>query len=363
MSIKFLDLKKQYLGIKNEIDTVISDVILESSFIGGKRVEKFENDFSNFLSIKNCVGVANGTDALEIAIEALNLKKNSEIIVPVNSWISSAEAVSRSGHKVVFCDANKDDYLIDISDLEKKITNKTSAIMPVHLYGQICDMNPILDICKKNNIKIIEDCAQSHGAEYNGKKAGTFGDIGCFSFYPGKNLGAYGDGGAIVTNNNDLALKSRMIANHGRTTKFGHQLIGRNSRLDSIQAAILSVKIKYLDEWIEKRNLVASIYKENLQSNNDVILPKVNNWSKHAFHLYVIRHTNRETFIKYLNTNGIEIGIHYPTIISKTEAYKKYKNLSFSISDLSDHILSIPIGEHLSNHEVEKVCKIINEYK
>ena len=360
--IKFLDLNKQYINIKNEIDSAIREVITESTFIGGKKVKIFENDFCKFLEVKNCVGVGNGTDALEIAIESLDLPKNSEIIVPVNSWISSAEAVTRLGHKVVFCDANTDDYLMDINDLKKKITKNTSVVMPVHLFGQICDMDSILEICKENNLKIIEDCAQAHGAEYKGRKAGTIGDIACFSFYPGKNLGAYGDAGAITTNNSELAQRCRMIADHGRLSKFGHDLVGRNSRLDTIHAAILSVKIKYLSKWIHERNEVALIYNDNLINNSSIILPKKNTWSKHAYHLYVIRHEKRDELIEYLIKHGVETGIHYPLIISKTKAYKTFNNLTFNISDLSKNILSIPIGDHLEIQEVNKVCEIINNY-
>lgn len=361
--VKFLDLSKQYLEIKKEIDFEISNVMQESSFIGGKRVKKFEDNFSSFLDIPNCISVANGTDALEIALESLKLPKESEVIVPVNSWISSAESVTRTGHKVIFCDVNTDDYLINVEKLKNKISIRTSAIMPVHLFGQMCDMDPIVGLCKERNIKIIEDCAQSHGATYKGRKAGTIGDIACFSFYPGKNLGAYGDAGAIVCNDDKIANQCRMIANHGSLKKHDHQIVGRNSRLDALQASILSVKLKFLDEWTNKRNLLAATYKSLLKDNKDIVLPKINDWSYHAYHLYVIRHEKRDELKEYLMKQGIETGIHYPKIISKTPAYKNFFNEKFSISEFSNKILSLPIGDHLSVEEVEFVCKVINKYK
>ena len=218
--IKFLDLKSQYDSIKDEIDKAISNVIDETAFIGGKYVEQFEKEFAKFCQAEYCQGVANGTDALEIVIKALDLPKGSEIIVPANSFISSSESVTRSGHKVVFCDCNEHNYTISIPSLKSKITSNTKAIVVVHLYGHPCNMDEILTLAKKHNLKVIEDCAQSHGAEYKGKRVGAIGDAGTFSFYPGKNLGAYGDGGAIVTNNEELAKKCKMIANHGRIEKI-----------------------------------------------------------------------------------------------------------------------------------------------
>ena len=230
--VKFLDLKSQYDSIKDEIDEAIKNVISETAFIGGKYVEQFEKEFAEFCQAKYCQGVANGTDALEIVIEALDLPKGSEIIVPANSFIASSESVTRSGHKVVFCDCDESNYTISIPSLKSKITPNTKAIIAVHLYGHPCDMDEILAIAKEHNLKVIEDCAQSHGAEYKGKRVGAIGDAGTFSFYPGKNLGAYGDGGAIVTNDKELATKCKMIANHGRIEKYNHEFEGRNSRLD-----------------------------------------------------------------------------------------------------------------------------------
>ena len=271
--IKFLDLHAQYLSIKDDIDAAMASVISESAFIGGKYVKQFEENFSDYHQAKYCVGAGNGTDAIEIAIEALDLPKGSEIIVPANSFIASAEAVARIGHKIVFCDANSDDYTINLDDVKKRITRNTSAIMAVHLYGHPCDMDRLLEISSEHNLKIIEDCAQAHGAEYKGRRVGCIGDIGCFSFYPGKNLGAYGDGGAVVTNDEELAKQCRMIANHGRIAKYDHEFEGRNSRLDGLQAAILSVKLKHLDKWTDHRIMIGDEYLKQLKDVPGIILP------------------------------------------------------------------------------------------
>jgi dTDP-4-amino-4,6-dideoxygalactose transaminase len=362
--IKFLDLHKQYLSIKKEVDDAIRSVINDSSFIGGKYVNQFEKNFSDYQQAKYCIGVGNGTDALEIAIEALKLPKGSEIIVPGNSFIASAEAVVRTGHKIVFCDVNSDDYTINIEDVKNKITLNTSAIMAVHIYGHPCDMDPLLELSKQCNIKIIEDCAQAHGAEYKGIRVGAIGDIGCFSFYPGKNLGAYGDGGAIVTNNISLATKCKMIANHGRIAKYDHDFSGRNSRLDGIQAAILSVKLNYLDAWTESRIKVANIYIEGLGDISDVILPTEREWAKQVYHLFVIRYKDRDRLIKNLDTVGIQTGIHYPVALPKLQAFK---HLEFDSSDTfvgqSDkYLLSLPIGEHISENEANDVISTVTKF-
>ena len=352
--IKFLDLQKQYVSIKSEIDSAIQNVIKNSSFIGGSDVVEFESSFAAYQEALYCVGVANGTDALEIALESLELPKGSEVIVPANSFISSAEAVSRQGLKVVFCDANSCDYTINLKDLEKRITKNTSAIMAVHLYGHPCDMDSLLEIAKKNNLKIIEDCAQAHGAEYKGNRIGSIGDIGCFSFYPGKNLGAYGDAGAIVTNDSDLALKSRMIANHGRVEKYNHKFEGRNSRLDGLQAAILNVKLKSLDAWTSKRILLAEKYLELFQDYGEIILPERKSWAKQVYHLFVIRCQNRDEVQNKLKEKGISSGIHYPIALPKLEAFK-YLNQSdekgFAWKN-DINLLSLPIGDHLEIEDI-----------
>jgi len=361
--IKFLDLQKQYLSIKHEIDCAIQNVINSAVFIGGKHVNEFEINFANYVNAKYCIGVGNGTDALEIAIESLGLPENSEIIVPANSFIASSEAVTRTGHKVVFCDVNENNYTINIDDLNNRITNKTAAIIAVHLYGHPCDMDSIQDISRRNNLYVIEDCAQAHGAEYKGHRVGNIGDIAAFSFYPGKNLGAYGDAGAITTNSEDLATKCRMIANHGRQHKYEHVYEGRNSRLDTIQAAILNVKLKYLDKWNQSRIDVASLYVQYLKDIEYIHLPDKEDWAKHVYHLFVIRSPQRDNIRNILNSNNIETGIHYPVSLPKLPAYSYLgqANEDKFAWNVGNQLLSLPIGEHVTKENISNIKGIINK--
>lgn len=361
--IKFLDLQAQYKTIKPEIDQAIKNVIEESAFIGGKYVAQFEKEFSAYVDAKYCVGVGNGTDALEIAIEGLNMPPSSEIIVPANSFIASSEAVTRQGHNVVFADADSDSYVISIDDVKKKITPKTKAIMAVHLYGHPCDMDALADVASTHGLYIIEDCAQAHGAEYKGKKVGSIGDVATFSFYPGKNLGAYGDGGAITTNDELLAKKCRMIANHGRIAKYDHEFEGRNSRLDGLQAAILSVKLQYLSAWTERRIEIANYYSVHLKDVKDIVLPIRQDWAKQVYHLFVIRTDRRDELKDYLADLGIQTGVHYPISLPKLKAYD-YTNQSKEsmFANISGStLLSLPIGEHINEQELNQVVKAIKE--
>ncbi len=362
--IKFLDLQHQYKTIKSDIDTAIENIITSSAFIGGGELKKLEMNFASFQGAKYCIGVANGTDAIEIAIEALKLPPNSEIIVPANSFISSSEAVTRLGHKVIFCDCNLENYTIAIDSLKKVITKSTKAIIAVHLYGHPCDMASLLNIAKEYNLKIIEDCAQAHGAEYNGKRIGAIGDIGTFSFYPGKNLGAYGDGGAIVTNNEELAIKCKMIANHGRIEKYNHIFEGRNSRLDNLQAAILNVKLKHLEDWTNHRIKIADFYLEHLRSVKEIVLPKRLEWARQVYHLFVIRTDKRDDLKTYLAEQNIQTGIHYPIALPKLRAYD-YLNQSktnFNANNIDTLLLSLPIGEHISLDDAETVVDTIKKF-
>ncbi len=359
--IKFLDLGAQYQAIKPEIDQAIKSVIEESAFIGGKYVAKFEKEFAEYVTAEHCIGVANGTDALEIAIEALNMPTGSEIIVPANSFIASAEAVTRQGHKVVFTDADADSYVISIEDLKKRITPKTKAIMAVHLYGHPCDMDALFDLAHEHGLYIIEDCAQSHGAEYKGKKVGSIGHIATFSFYPGKNLGAYGDGGAITTSDELLAKKCRMIANHGRIAKYDHEFEGRNSRLDGLQAAILSVKLKYLNDWTERRIEIADYYSEHLKGIKGVVLPVRQNWAKQVYHLFVIRVDKRDELKNYLADLDVQTGVHYPISLPKLKAYEYTEQAQERMfaNESDETLLSLPIGEHLTELNITKVVESI----
>jgi dTDP-4-amino-4,6-dideoxygalactose transaminase len=362
--VKFLDLKSQYQGIKPEIDKAIQSVIESSAFIGGKHVAQFEDSFSNYVGAGYCIGVGNGTDALEIAIEALDMPIGSEIIVPANSFIASSEAVTRSGHRVVFVDIDTESYVISIEDLKERITPKTKAIMAVHLYGHPCDMDELAKIAKEYNLYIIEDCAQAHGAEYKGKRVGGVGDIATFSFYPGKNLGAYGDGGAITTNNLELSAQCRKISNHGRTAKYDHDFEGRNSRLDSLQAAILNVKLKYLDGWIDKRIQVADKYLLELDGVEDIALPVKQDWAKQAYHLFVIRTNRRDELKSYLTEKDIQTGIHYPISLPKLKAYQYTKQANDQMfANASDtSLLSLPIGEHLTDQDIAHVINTVKSF-
>ena len=362
--IKFLDLYHQYKRIQPEIDMAIRSTIEKSAFIGGESVKVFEESFARFHEASYCVGVGNGTDALEIAIEALNLPPNSEIIVPANSFIASAEAVTRTGHRVVFADASPSTYTLDLSDVKRRITGRTKAVIAVHLYGHPCDMAGLQTLATLHGLKIIEDCAQAHGAEYYGKRVGAIGDVGAFSFYPGKSLGAYGDAGAIVTNHADLAQRCRMIANHGRIDKFNHLIEGRNSRLDGLQAAILNVKLKFLDGWVDRRNAIAQRYIEALSEIPWLIPPVVSEDVRHAFHLFVVQLKQRDELREYLKRAGIETGVHYPVALPKLDAYRHLKQYAenTSANAIDSRLLSLPIGDHLTEDEVETVIGCICDY-
>ncbi len=280
MNIPFVDLKSQYANIKDEIDNAIAEVISKTAFISGSFAKTFETNFAEFCNVKHCVGVGNGTDALFIALKALGIGKGDEVITAANSFIATSEAITMTGAKVVFVDIDPKTYNIDVAKLEEylktslqaskppSLQTKPKAVIPVHLYGQPADMDPILDLAKKYNLKIVEDAAQAHGAFYKGRQIGSIGDMACFSFYPGKNLGAYGDAGAIVTNDEDLAIKARMIANHGRVEKYNHEMEGVNSRLDGLQAAILDVKLRHLPEWTESRRKNAYLYNKHLKDTD-----------------------------------------------------------------------------------------------
>lgn len=361
--VKFLDLKKQYLSIKGEIDHAISSVINDTAFVGGKYVKQFEESFAEYLKINHCIGVANGTDALEIAIEALDLPKSSEIIVPANSFIASSEAVTRSGCKVRFCDVG-DDYNIDLADLEKQINPNTSAIMAVHLYGNPCDMDGLIQIANKHKLKLIEDCAQAHGATYQGIKVGNFGDIATFSFYPGKNLGAYGDGGAIVMKNFDYAQKCRMIANHGSAVKYHHDFEGRNSRLDGINAAILYFKLYHLDKWNAIRNAAAEYYMERLGDVDGITLPKNTDGKYQVWHLFVIRSQQNKQLAEFLNKKEIQTGYHYPVALPRLKAYSYIDQDTSYMNAVKwdSQLLSLPMGDHLNSDDVTKVCDAVLEF-
>lgn len=356
MKIPFVDLKAQYENIKKEIDEAISGVILDSAFIGGKYLKSFERNFQNYIGVKHCIGVGNGTDALFIALKALGIGKGNEVITAANSFIATSEAVTMTGARVVFVDCDKETYNIDVKKIEGVITERTRAIIPVHLYGQPADMDGIMGVAKKHNLFVIEDAAQAHGAMYRGRRVGTLGDSACFSFFPGKNLGAYGDAGAVVTNNDELALKIRMYANHGRVEKYNHEFEGINSRLDGLQAALLDVKLKHLEEWTERRIAIAKKYDEGLRSV--AVTPFIMQAVRHVYHLYVIQVKQRDRIRELLSEKGISTGIHYPIPLPFLKAYDYlgHKPADFPVSyALKDDILSLPIYGDMSDKQVEYV--------
>lgn len=358
MKIPFVDLQAQYLSIEKEINEAIRSVIMDSAFIGGKYHKSFRQNFSSYVGVKHCIGVGNGTDALFIALKSLGIKEGDEVITVANSFIATSEAITMTGARVVFVDCDEQTYNIDVESIEQKITGRTRAIIPVHLYGQPADMDSIADLAQKYNLMIVEDAAQAHGASYKGKNVGTFGHFACFSFFPGKNLGAYGDAGAMMTDDNELARKARMFANHGRTEKYNHEFEGFNSRLDGLQAAILDVKLKHLEKWTERRREIASMYNEGLR--DIVITPEENFDVRHVYHLYVIRVKNRERIMNYLSEKGISTGIHYPIPLPFLKAYEYlgYRPEDFPVAyKLKDEILSLPIHGSMTDVQIQYVIK------
>lgn len=362
--IRFLDLVSQYHSIKDDIDAAIADTIGQSSFIGGPALKTFEAAFARFQSAEHCIGVGNGTDSLEIILEALDLPKGSEVIVPANSFISSSEAVTRSGHRVVFADIDPKTYTMTVDTIAPHVTDRTAAIMIVHLYGYPAPMADIMAFAREHGLKVVEDCAQAHGAESDGVRVGAIGDAGSFSFYPGKNLGAYGDGGAIVTNDAALAARCRMIANHGRLKKYDHQFEGRNSRLDGLQAAILNAKLPHLDAWVDQRNAIANVYLEGLAGIEGITLPTLPQAGRHAFHLFVIRTEARDALQAFLAERDIQTGIHYPIALPKLQAYDYLGQGQddFFANQTDVTLLSLPIGEHLSVEDARTVVDAVKAF-
>lgn len=377
MKIPFVDLKSQYFSIKQEIDSAIQNVLFDTAFIRGKYVDEFERNFAKESNVKHCIGVANGTDAIYIALRMLDIGEGDEVITVANSFVATSEAISQTGAHVVFVDCHPETYNIDAQKIEEKISSRTKAIIPVHLYGQPADMDSILQISRKHDLFVIEDSAQAHFAEYctntgaddnsraEWKRVGTFGDIATFSFYPGKNLGAYGDAGAIITNNESLYRKMKMFANHGRIEKYSHEIEGINSRMDGLQGAILNVKLKYLDEWTKKRQKAAEYYNELLQSIPEIIKPEVALNAKHVYHLYPIRAKNRDALRKFLETEGIATGIHYPIALPNLRAYRHlhHKPSDFPIATRNEkELLSLPIYPEIQKHQIEYVVEKIRNF-
>lgn len=363
--IKFLDLQGQYASIKAEIDAAITDVLSTANFVGGHHVSTFEEQFASFQDAGHCVGVGNGTDALEIALEALDLPARSEVIVPANSFISSSEAVTRSGLQVVFADVDPNTYLLDLDDVRSRITDSTSAIVVVHLYGRPMDMTALRALSCEFGLRVVEDSAQAHGAEHRGSRVGCLVDIGTFSFYPGKNLGGYGDGGAIVTNDPDLAKRCRMIANHGRVDKYLHEFEGRNSRLDALQAAVLNAKLKHLNQWVDQRNVIADIYRSGLADIEFLTLQTaVPDEDRHAYHLFVVRTEQRSALAEHLAKACIPTGRHYPVALTMQPAYAQHRAYTsdFKVNSHADQLLSLPMGEHLDIAAATEIVVSVRDF-
>lgn len=364
--IPFVDLKVQYNSIKNEIDEAIQNVLNTTSFIMGEELKKFEGEFASFCNVKHAIGVANGSDALILALRACGIGEGDEVITVPHTFISTTEAITHVGGKIVFVDIDPKTYTIDVSKIEEKITKKTKAIIPVHLYGQPADMDPIMRLAEKYNLRVIEDAAQAHGAKYKGGKVGSIGDAGCFSFYPGKNLGAYGDAGMITTNNEEIANRIKMLRNHGRlTAKYEHEIEGYSSRLDNLQAAILRVKLKYLNKWNDMRRRNAKKYNELLNNIGGIITPYEADYAKHVYHLYVIRtEKRRDKLREELKSKGIATGIHYPIPLHLQPAYNYLgcKSGDFPITEeCSKDILSLPMFAELTEEKINTITNLIND--
>jgi len=358
----FIDLKSEYDTIKKEINQAIKRILERQYFILGQELESFEINFSKYLGVKFSIGVNSGSDALNLALRVCGIGKRDEVLTVSHTFVSTVDAILRNRAKPVFCDIDPKTYNIDLLEIENKITKKTKAILPVHLYGTPAEIEGIMKIAEENDLLVIEDACQAHGAEYKDKKIGTFGDLACFSFYPSKNLGCYGDGGIIVTNNEEFAEKLKLLRNYGQKKKYNHEILGINSRLDEIQAAILNVKLKYLEEWNEKRRQCAKIYNQLL--NQKIIKPFVKKYIKPVYHLYVIRSKNRDELMEYLRIKKIPTLIHYPIPIHKQKAYSLYNTLCLPNTEkIVDEILSLPMHPWLKQQEIEFICNKINEFE
>jgi len=361
VQIPLVDLKAQYLSIKEEIDNAIKEVIESSSFILGEKLEKFEREFAEFCGVRFAIGTSSGTTALHLALLGLDIGKNDEVITVPNTFIATAEAISHSGARVRFVDIDERSYTIDIEKIESAVNERTKAIIPVHLYGQPADMDPIGEIARKYNLKVIEDAAQAHNGEYKNRRIGSLGDEGCFSFFPAKNLGAYGDAGIVVTNDKDVAENVKLLRNHGRKEKNIHIIEGYNYRMDEIQAAILSVKLKYLNDWTNKRRNNAYLYND-LLSGSEIIIPEEMGYAKHVYHIYAIRAKNRNEIREKLKKNNISTGIHYPVSLHLQPSYNylNYKKGDFPVTEnISSEIFSLPIYPELTEKQIKFISELI----
>ena len=367
-----VDLKGQYDKINTEINQAVISCIASTSFINGPAVKEFQFNLEQYLGVKHVIPCANGTDSLQIAMMALELKPGDEVICPAFTYVATAEVIGLLGLTPVMVDVDPQTFNITAKDIEKAITSRTKAVVPVHLYGQSCDMEPIMKLAEKYNLFVIEDNAQAIGADYtfsNGRvaKTGTIGNIGSTSFFPSKNLGCYGDGGALMTNNNDLAQKMRMIANHGQEKKYYHKVLGCNSRLDTIQAAVLNVKLRYLDVYNRARNAMALFYDKAFFDIDELQVPKRQSNSTHVFHQYTLKVKNgrRNELQKYLSDKGIPSMIYYPLPLYRQEAFQQFTSMNFKLDvteDLCNDVLSLPIHSEMNTEHINFVCDSVKTF-
>ncbi len=363
--IPFLELKSQYASIKEEIDGAIQNTLNQGQFILGENAAAFEQEFAHYCGVKYCLGTNSGTSALFLALAALGIGQGDEVITTPFTFIATVLAITYTGAKPVLVDIDPKTYNIDISQIEGKITRRTKAIIPVHLYGQPADMEPITRLAQRYGLKVIEDACQAHGAEYKGKKTGSLGDCGCFSFYPTKNLGAYGDGGAVTTNNSEIAQKIASLRNYGQRDRYYHDTIGFNARLDEIQAAILRVKLGHLDSWSQKRRQNASFYHETLKDAG-VVLPREASYARHVYYLYVIRTKKRDELMRHLAKKGIQTLVHFPIPIHLQKAYQSlgYQRGDFPLAEMcADEVVSLPVYPEMKRGWLEMVAKAIMDFK
>jgi dTDP-4-amino-4,6-dideoxygalactose transaminase len=360
--IPFFNLKREHAEIQQEISEAVERVCDSGWFVLGDEVAAFEREFSRYVGAKYGIGVNSGSDALFLALKALGIDENSEVITVSHTFVSTVDSVVRCGAKPVFVDVEPDTYCIDTAKIEEKITERTKAILPVHLYGHPAHVDQVLEIAKQYSLAVVEDACQAHGAEYNRKKVGSLGDAGCFSFYPVKNIGAYGDGGMVTTNDRSLAERVRALRNYGQSEKYHHDLIGINSRLDELQAAVLRVKLPRLDEWNQKRRRIAQLYKEILEQT-DVVLPTERTYANHVYHLFVIRLAARDNCQRFLRKSGIQTQIHYPIPVHKQKAYAAFEDVKdLSVAQtICGEILSLPLYPSLTDEEVAYVGGVIKD--
>ena len=362
--IPFLDLKHSYLELKKELDSAFQRVMDSGWYIHGAELKAFESEFADYCNVKYCIGVGNGLDALHLILRAMDIGAGDEVIVPSNTFIATWLAVSYAGATPVPVEPVEATYNIDPNRIEAAITERTKAIMPVHLYGQPADMDPVLKMAAKHHLNVIEDAAQAHGARYKGKRTGGLGDAAGFSFYPGKNLGAFGDGGAVTTNDSTLAERVRRLSNYGSQVKYAHDVKGFNSRLDELQAALLRVKLQHLDEWNGRRRKIADQYLQKLSAQNFLTLPHVPTWAEPVWHLFVVRTPERDRLQTYLTDCGVQTLIHYPVPPHRQGAYQELDHLSLPVSEkLHKEVLSLPIGPVMDEDDIEQICNALEGFK